>query len=74
MKKREYPSPDGWVMPSKRGYHLACCDCGLVHRMDFDVVEDGAGPAYRRAPRKYRAIFRADRAVRETARYRKAMK
>jgi hypothetical protein len=26
-----------WVKPKKRSYKMACCDCGLVHRMDFIV-------------------------------------
>ena len=24
-----------WVRPIRRGYKSACCDCELVHRMDF---------------------------------------
>jgi hypothetical protein len=47
-----------WVQPVKRGYLLACCDCGLVHRMDFRVEEG-------------RAQFRAQRAEVYTARERK---
>lgn len=27
-----------WVQPVKKGYLLACCDCSLVHRMDFRIV------------------------------------
>lgn len=26
-----------WEYPRRRGYSLACCDCGLVHKMDFRV-------------------------------------
>jgi hypothetical protein len=26
-----------WVQPVKRGYKMACCDCGLVHRIDFRI-------------------------------------
>jgi hypothetical protein len=47
-----------WVQPVMRGYLLACCDCGLVHRMDFrtngEVVQ-----------------FRAQRARNYTARQRR---
>jgi hypothetical protein len=25
-----------WVQP-KEGYKMACCDCGLIHRMEFRV-------------------------------------
>lgn len=27
-----------WVQPIKRGYKMRCCDCGLVHTMNFRVV------------------------------------
>ncbi len=26
-----------WVKPLMKGYKLACCDCGLVHGMDFKI-------------------------------------
>jgi len=29
--------PDGWQAPVSRGYKMMCCDCGLVHRLDFRV-------------------------------------
>lgn len=31
----EKPKAGQWVQPVRRGYKLACCDCGLVHTMDF---------------------------------------
>ena len=37
-----------WVQPRMRGYLLECCDCCLVHRMDFRVV---AGHVQLRAQR-----------------------
>lgn len=49
-----------WVQPVVRGYLLACCDCGLVHEMEFRVVRG-------------RPQFRARRAPRYTARERKKM-
>jgi len=24
-----------WVQPTRKGYKFSCCDCGLVHRLDF---------------------------------------
>jgi len=30
---------DGWEYPVQKGFKLACCDCGLVHTMDFRVVD-----------------------------------
>jgi hypothetical protein len=26
-----------WVRPFRRGYRWCCCDCGLVHVVDFTV-------------------------------------
>ena len=37
MKYTE-PNEGEWVQPIRKGYKLACCDCGLVHRMDFRIV------------------------------------
>lgn len=36
-----YPKPKAGelVIPDMKGYRLACCDCGLVHRLDFEVFE-----------------------------------
>jgi len=28
-----------WVQPVRRGYKMACCDCGLVHIMDFRIYD-----------------------------------
>lgn len=55
-----YPSvQDGeWIRPVKRGYKMACCDCGLVHRVDFEHVKWGNGR---------KIIFRAYRDERATA-------
>jgi len=32
--------PDGfsrWEQPVRRGYRMRCCDCGLVHIIDFRI-------------------------------------
>lgn len=34
---REHPKAGEWVQPVRRGYQLECCDCGLVHRLNFRV-------------------------------------
>ena len=34
-----------WQQPVMRGYLMECCDCGLVHRVDFMVRIDGRGRA-----------------------------
>lgn len=31
------PKTGVWVQPVRRGYRLACCDCGLVHTMDVRI-------------------------------------
>ncbi len=38
---RRYPkvSANEWVQPVRKGYRMACCDCGLVHEIDFRVVK-----------------------------------
>lgn len=58
------PLPGEWVQPQKQGYLLKCCDCGLVHRMDFRVVKNG-GPRQRFIAfiqgARYRVQFRAYR-------------
>lgn len=32
-----------WIQPIRRGYKMACCDCGLVHRLNFRVVSNKRG-------------------------------
>jgi hypothetical protein len=36
---RKYPTvyEGDWVRPYMRGYRIECCDCGLIHRLDFRV-------------------------------------
>lgn len=36
---RQYPQVKAgeWVQPDRKGYKMRCCDCGLVHRMEFRV-------------------------------------
>jgi len=48
-------------MPIRRGYKMACCDCGLVHKLDFRV-------------RKGKIEFRVFRDNRATAAMRRWMK
>jgi hypothetical protein len=40
-KQSKYkPVTDGeWVRPVMSGYGLACCDCGLIHDVDFRVLD-----------------------------------
>ena len=41
-----------WVRPVMKGYKMKCCDCGLVHKIDFKVIKWGRG---------HKVIFRASR-------------
>lgn len=36
---RTYPKLDDgeWVSPVHRNYRMQCCDCGLVHRINFRI-------------------------------------
>jgi hypothetical protein len=37
---KKYPKiKDGeLIQPVMKGYRMACCDCGLVHKIDFKIV------------------------------------
>lgn len=41
MKYLKHPVDDKgwteWIEPILKGYKLACCDCGLVHNMNFRI-------------------------------------
>lgn len=36
-----------WVSPVMKGYKMQCCDCGLIHVLDFAVHDDGKGISLR---------------------------
>lgn len=40
-KYEQHPVDDvgwtGWIRPAQ-GYRMGCCDCGLVHELEFQVV------------------------------------
>ena len=57
----EYETEGKWIQPVRRGYRIACCDCGLVHQMDFRV-------------RKRRVQFRVFQDNRATGQVRRHMK
>ncbi len=35
--KYQRPKAGEWIQPQRRGYKFACCDCGLVHTVDFRI-------------------------------------
>ena len=51
-----------WVRPVMKGYKMMCCDCGLVHDMDFRVIKWGRG---------HKIEFKADRNYRSTGQARR---
>ena len=71
--KRLKPAKDGeWIQPQMRGYLMGCCDCGLVHRLNFRVaktvkngktVVDHVQFQAERAPRYTAMIRKKDRIV-----------
>lgn len=42
-KEKLYPQAhDGdWIVVSWRGFKEQCCDCGLVHKLNFRIVKSG---------------------------------
>lgn len=39
IRKYFEPTEGEWIQPIRKGYKLACCSCGLVHRVDFRVYK-----------------------------------
>jgi len=41
-KSGYYQVTDGeWIVVPKRGYKEQCCDCGLIHRLNFKIDDKG---------------------------------
>ena len=43
MSKSDYyhVSDGEWITVAKRGYKEQCCDCGLVHKLNFRINDKG---------------------------------
>jgi hypothetical protein len=51
-----------WVCPDPAQYFMKCCDCGLVHEMQFNVVKYSAGDKCEDVDDPHvQAVFRARR-------------
>jgi Zn-finger protein len=56
-----------WVQPTMGSYLMQCCDCGLIHEMQFGVLRkgadlpDGSWEAHELPQEEYRVEFRARR-------------
>lgn len=61
-----------WCRPAHRGFREQCCDCGLVHTVDFQVCDHEGRPV--KLPRGWFVRFRASRNPRATAAVRRAFK
>lgn len=65
------------VVPEDAPFRLACCDCGLVHEMEFRAIEieqayaNGVKIGRILPPGTFQVEFRARRAARLTATQRK---
>lgn len=64
-----------WVQPVMRNYIMACCDCGLAHRMEFRVIrvekKYADGRIVGKKVKGHIIHFRAKRAKRYTEKNRK---
>ncbi len=38
MPRFKKVTSNGWEYPVMKKYKMACCDCGLVHNIDFQVI------------------------------------
>lgn len=70
-----------WIAPKMDGYRMACCDCDLIHVLEFRAVrvtgEEVPGEMVRIAaldPEKVGVVFRARRDNRATAQRRRKRK
>lgn len=61
-KKRPQVYDGEWIRPIRKGYQVECCDCGLVHSFNFELIKKGNGKII---------IFQAFREDKETKAIRK---
>jgi hypothetical protein len=56
QNRKKYPSVSAgeWVVPRRKYYRLGCCDCGLVHKMEFKLVDSWHGPGKKILMRAWR--------------------
>jgi hypothetical protein len=60
-KRYDRPKAGEWVQPQRRGYKMACCDCCLVHTLDFRIVDGRVQFRVYRHNRATAAMRRANR-------------
>ena len=70
-EKFEQVEPGQEVTPTMTGYRMQCCDCGLIHAVDFRIVRiisgdpDGAFKAEPVDDPRYRVVLSAVREVQD---------
>ncbi len=70
--------PGKWVKPVMKGYIMCCCDCGLVHKMNFRAVKivrswkDGRQEYFALPSKEYQVELKAWRSVGLTKKYRQS--
>ena len=65
----EHPEPGEWIMPTPLGYKMRCCDCSLVHSIDFEAGRMASDGGFVPDP-KLRVMIRVERDEAETERSR----
>ena len=58
-KERKSVKEGDWINPIQKGYEMECCDCGLVHVLNFRVEKGKA----------QFQVFRDQRSTGQTRRY-----
>ena len=70
MPRYQKVAKDEWVQPRMKQYRAACCDCGLVHEIQFRVISEKTGKIIKGAKVQFNAARhpRATAAVRRKPR------
>lgn len=67
LEKQENGGWSDWICPKPSGYLMKCCDCGLVHELDFKAFVEANLNKRKKTfeivelPLPIRAMFRARR-------------
>jgi hypothetical protein len=62
-----------WTRPRRQDFREQCCDCGLIHRLDFRIVDGKVEFRTRRDNRATAAARRSARFLPRQRRNRRAM-
>ena len=71
IMQKDAKSYSRWICPSAK-YRLACCDCGLVHDLQFRIVTRGRASKLHFDGRNTQVQFRVRRNNRSTAAIRRS--